>query len=213
MTGEPRTTPTSTPAAARGPSSSPASRLRTKNPNQAGRNVSPWSLRERLGMLAWMIVCALFFRPSPKMFNTWRLFLLRVFGAKVSGVPFVHSACIIRIPWHLTIEDGAALAPGAEVYNLGHVTLRKRCVVSQQAYLCAGTHELSDPMLPLLVGDIEIGPEAFLGARAMVMPGVRIGEGAVLGAGGVAGKDLDAWTIYAGNPCKPIRTRVMQPRT
>ncbi len=186
------------------------SRLRLKNPSQDGRYVSPWSLRERLGMAAWMVVSALLFRTTPKQLNPWRLMLLRVFGAKISGLPFVASSCIIKIPWQLTLEDRCALGPKSEVYNLGHVTLKARCVVSQYAYICGGTHDLSDPMLPLLVGDIVIGEEAFIGAKAMILPGVVVGDGAVLGAGAVAAKDLEPWSIYAGNPARLIRKREMQ---
>lgn len=158
-------------------------------------------------MLAWMIVSAALFRPTPKQLNSWRLFLLGLFGTKITGRPFVAPSCIIKIPWQLTLEDRSALAPKSEVYNLGHVTLKARCVVSQYAYLCGGTHDLSDPALPLLVGDIVIGEEAFVGAKALILPGVHVGKGAVLGAGAVASKDLEPWTIYAGNPCKAIKDR------
>lgn len=184
-----------------------SSRVRVKNPAQGGRYVSPWSVRERLGMAAWMVVSVLLFRTTPKQLNPWRLMLLRVFGAKISGLPFVAPSCIIKLPWHLTLEDRSALGPKSEVYNLGHVTLKARCVVSQYAYICGGTHDLSDPMLPLMVGDIVIGEEAFIGAKAMILPGVSVGEGAVLGAGAVAAKDLEPWTVYVGNPARALRKR------
>lgn len=188
----------------------PSSRIRLKNPDQAGRYSSPWSLKERLGMLAWIIVDACLCRPSPKPLNGWRLFWLRRFGCKISGKPFVHPKSIIKIPWQLTLEDRCALAPHAEIYNLGHVTLKARCTVGQYTYICGGTHDLSDPMLPLQVGDIVIGVEAFIGAKALVLPGVIIGEGAVLGAGAVATKDLEPWTVYAGNPAKALKKREMR---
>ncbi len=184
-------------------------RLRVKNPSQAGRYASPWPLRERLGMALWIVVSATLFRPTPKQLNKWRLFLLKLFGAKISGLPFVAPSCIIKIPWQLTLEDRSALGPRSEVYNLGHVTLKARCVVSQYAYLCGGTHDLSDPALPLIVGDIIVGEEVFIGAKAFVMPGIELGEGSVLGAAAVATRDLEPWTIYGGNPAKPIRKREM----
>jgi putative colanic acid biosynthesis acetyltransferase WcaF len=184
-----------------------ASRIRQKNPNQTDRYASPWSLKERLGMLAWLIVEKLLCRTTPKQMNGWRLFWLRQFGCKISGTPFVHPTAIIKIPWQLTLEHRAALAPGVEVYNLGHVTLREKCVVSQHTYICGGTHDLADPQLPLLVGDIEIGAEVFIGAKVLLLPGVRIEAGAVIGAGSVVSKDMPTWTICAGNPCKPLKPR------
>lgn len=188
----------------------PGSRIRIKNPAQAGRYSSPWSMREKLGMLLWLIVAALFFHTTPKPLNAWRLFLLRLFGCNITGRPSVHGSCIIKIPWQLTLEDRAALGPKSEVYNLGHVTLKRACVVSQYAYICGGTHDLTVPGQPLQVGDIVIGEEAFLGAKTLVLPGVHVGTGAVLGAGAVAAKDLEPWMIYVGNPAKALKKREMR---
>lgn len=187
-----------------------AARLRLKNPDQAGRYASPWSRRERLGMGLWLVVQHTLYRCTPKALNGWRVWLLRLFGAKVHGRPFVHPASVVKIPWQLTLHDRAALAPGVEVYNLGHVTLRERCVVSQHTYICGGTHDLADPQLPLVVGDIEIGEEAFVGAKALILPGVHVGKGAVIGAGAVVGKDMPEWMVCAGNPCRPLKKREMR---
>jgi putative colanic acid biosynthesis acetyltransferase WcaF len=147
------------------------------------------------------------FRTTPKPFVRWRLFLLRLFGCKISGRPFVAPSAIIRMPWQLALEDRATLGAGAEVYNLGFVRLGARCTVAQQAYLCGGTHDLEDPSLPLVTGQIVIGEDCFIGVRALVLPGVNIGDGAVIGAGSVVARDLPAWTVYAGNPCRPLRPR------
>jgi putative colanic acid biosynthesis acetyltransferase WcaF len=174
---------------------------------QSTRTTSPWTVRERIGMLVWRAVWLLLFRPSPKPLKVWRLALLRLFGARISGRPFVASSAKVRIPWLLTIEPNACLGEGAEVYNLGPVRLGPRCVVAQHVYLCAGTHDLADPDLPLMTGPIDVGADAFVGAKALVLPGVVIAEGAVVGAGSVVTKDLPAWTISAGNPCRAIKPR------
>jgi putative colanic acid biosynthesis acetyltransferase WcaF len=105
------------------------------------------------------------------------------------------------------MEDRACLGPDSEVYNLGHVVLRARSTIAQHCYLCAGTHDLSTPELPLVVGPIEIGPDVFVGAKAIILPGVFVGEGAVIGAAAVVTKDVAPWTIVAGNPARPIRER------
>lgn len=73
--------------------------------------------------------------------------------------------------------------------------------------LCGGSHDLSSRRLPLLIGDIDIGPDAFIGARAIILPGVTIGEGAVVGAGAVVTRDVAPWTMVAGNPAKVIGHR------
>src|SRR4051794_1291867 len=105
---------------------------------------SPWTLRLRIKLLIWKAAWLLLFRPTPKFLFDWRVLLLRCFGARVSGRPFVASTAIIRMPWNLTLEDRACLGEHAEAYNLGPITLKARCTIAQHAYLCAGTHELSD---------------------------------------------------------------------
>jgi acetyltransferase-like isoleucine patch superfamily enzyme len=58
-----------------------------------------------------------------------------------------------------------------------------------------------------MVGDITIGPNAFVGARACVLPGITIGEGCVVGAAAVVTRDTAPWTIVAGNPARTIGHR------
>ena len=53
-------------------------------------------------------------------------------------------------------------------------------------------------------GDIEIEDDAYIGANCTIMPGVKIGEGAVVGVNSLVKKDLEPWTIYVGTPCKAI---------
>ncbi len=174
---------------------------------QTHRGSSPWTRGERIKWVVWCWVYWFLFRPTPKTWKRWRLFLLRRFGARISGSPFVSNTAIIRFPWKLEMEDRACLAPRSEVYNLGPVKLGAGCVISQEAYLCCGTHDLEDPKLPLVTAPIEIGAEAFIGARAFIMPGVNVGTGGVVGAGSVLTKDCPPWTICAGNPAKPLKER------
>jgi putative colanic acid biosynthesis acetyltransferase WcaF len=76
--------------------------------------------------------------------------------------------------------------------------------VAQEAYLCTGTHDFSNPARPLQTSKILIGKSAFVGARAFVMPGVTIGEKAIVGACSVVTKDVHANTCVAGNPARLI---------
>jgi putative colanic acid biosynthesis acetyltransferase WcaF len=174
---------------------------------------SPWARATRLKFLLWQAAYVLLFRPTPKPFYPWRVLLLRLFGAQVSGKPFVAASAIVRMPWQLVLEDRACLGARSEVYNLARVILRARCTVAQQAYLCAGTHDFSDPALPLVVGEIEIGEDAFVGARAFVLPGVVIGAGAVVGACSVVTKDVPPWAVVVGNPAKFLKNRIVQTTT
>jgi acetyltransferase-like isoleucine patch superfamily enzyme len=79
--------------------------------------------------------------------------------------------------------------------------------ISPEAYLLSLTHDLQDPRFSTVGKEVVIHDHAWLGARAMVMPGVTIGEGAVVGAGAVVTKDVPPYTIVAGVPARKIGER------
>ena len=95
----------------------------------------------------------------------------------------------------------------AEIYNPAPVTLGSHAILSQDAYVCAATHDYDDPAFPLIAYAMNIGAYAWVCARASVAPGVNVGEGAVLGLGSVATRSLDAWTVYAGVPAIKVKER------
>ena len=181
--------------------------LRYKAECQESRGATSWSRREAITIRLWRIVWLFGARWTPKKFNRWRLFLLRLFGAKIAGRPFVDASASIYAPFNLTLFDKACLAPKVVVYSLGQVILREKAIVSQESYLCGGTHDFDKETCPLMVGDIDIGAECFIGARAFILPGVTIGSRALIGACSVVTKDVPANVVVGGNPASVIRER------
>ncbi len=161
----------------------------------------------RIRQQLWILTYWLLFRPSPKPLAGWRRALLRLFGAQMSPTAFVASGARINRPWNLRMDSGASLASGAEAYALGSIHLGPRCTIAQEAFLCTGTHDLEDPKAPLVVGHIEVGPDVFVGARAIILPGVHLSEGCVVGAGSVVPRDVSPWTVVVGNPARAVRER------
>jgi putative colanic acid biosynthesis acetyltransferase WcaF len=90
---------------------------------------------------------------------------------------------------------------------LGPIAIAEGATIAQEAYLCTGTHDFSDAALPLQTAAIAIGVDAFVGARALILPGVTIGDRAVVGAGAVVPKDVPPGAIVAGNPARIIGVR------
>jgi putative colanic acid biosynthesis acetyltransferase WcaF len=133
--------------------------------------------------------------------------VLKVFGAKLSGTPFIHSKARIQIPWNLTMRHRACLGEYANAYSLGKIEVLEGATVAQDAYLCTGTHNFHDPSLQLITKPITIGANAFIGARAMILPGIIIGDQAIVGAMSVVSKDVPDHQIVAGNPAKKIGER------
>lgn len=174
---------------------------------QPSAYASPWSTRRRVALLLWSATWTVLCRWTPKPLNPLRLTVLRAFGARLEGTPFVHSRARISQPWHLHMHDRACLGDGAVAYNLGPIEIGTGATVAQEAYLCTGTHDFTLPHLPLQTAPIRIGAHAFIGARAFVMPGVVVGERAIVGAASVVTRQVGNRMIVAGNPARIIGER------
>lgn len=177
------------------------------NPAQTSAYESPWSGSNRFLRMLWELCWFVFCAWTPKPFNDWRLFWLRVFDAKIEGRPFVHQRARIAIPWNLTLHDHACLGDRANAYSLGEIEIGARATVAQEAYLSTASHDFARPEMPLTSAKITIGEDAFIGARAFVLPGITIGARSVIGACSVITRDIPADVVAAGNPCRTIRSR------
>ncbi len=170
-----------------------------------------FSVRHRTLRLAWGIAWALLAAWTPAPLHRWRAFLLRLFGARLARNARVHGSTRIWYPLHLVMEENTLIGRGAIIYCIAPVRIGRGAVISQGAHLCTGSHDIDDASFQLTARPITVGANAWVAAEAFVGLGVSIGEGAVLGARGVAFGDLAAWTVYAGNPARPIRARVTSP--
>lgn len=162
---------------------------------------------DRIARACWGLAHLLLVRFSPRPLHAWRAWVLRAFGAKLGSHCHVYPAARIWAPWNLVCEDAVGIADGAVIYNPAPIRLASHCIVSQDAFLCGATHDLDDPAFPMVAKSIAIGRYAWICARAVVCPGVVVGDGAVLGIASVATRQLDPWTVYAGSPARALRRR------
>jgi putative colanic acid biosynthesis acetyltransferase WcaF len=153
------------------------------------------------------VVYALLFRPTLRPMHAWRAFLLRCFGAKLGPNCHIYRKVVIWAPWNLICADAVAIGDEAVIYNAAPLRLGSHAIVSQQAYVCTATHDYDDPGFPMTIAPITIGNYAWVCARACVLPGLTIGDGAVLALGAIATRNLEPWKVYAGNPAKLIKER------
>jgi putative colanic acid biosynthesis acetyltransferase WcaF len=166
-----------------------------------------FTFSNRVRRAFWNCTYALLFRYSPRPLHRWRAFLLRRFGARLGSNCRIYPKARIWAPWNLICDELATVADGAIVYNPSPIEIGSHAILSQEAFLCGATHDLEKPGFQLVSGPITIGPYAWICARATVQMGVRVSEGAVLGLGAVATKDLEPWTIYGGIPARKLRPR------
>lgn len=169
-----------------------------------------FSFKNRLKRVIWQVVFIGLFRFSPRPFYQWRCFLLRLFGAKIGQHCHIYPKVSIWAPWNLEMADHSCLADDVICYSQDKIYLGERAIVSQGAFLCAGSHDYNDPEFQLITAPISIEKDAWVCAQAFVGPGVTIEEGAVLGARGVSFKNLPAWTIFAGNPAVYVKDRILK---
>jgi putative colanic acid biosynthesis acetyltransferase WcaF len=172
----------------------------------ANRNARKYSRKLQLMRFLWGCVLP-FFRFSPRICFGWRTFLLRLFGAKIGKQTHIYNSAIIYMPWNLTIGNQSSIGEWALVYNLGPIIIGNQTTISQRTHLCAGTHDFTDPSLPLLKPAIFIKDQVWVCADAFVGPGVVVNEGAIVGARAVVMKEVSAWVVVAGNPAQIIRKR------
>lgn len=171
---------------------------------------SPHSFANKAGRVLWAIVWCLLFRPSPRVLYGWRRSLLRMFGATIGRNARIAPSVRVWAPWNLEIGDEASLAYRVDCYSVDRIRIGAHATVSQEAFLCTATHDVTDPHMGLVTAPIIIEDQAWVCARAFVAPGVHIGIGGVVGACGVATRDVAPWTIVAGNPARVIKPRHLQ---
>ena len=133
--------------------------------------------------------------------------LLRLFGATLGPNCHFYPGSKIWAPWNLVCADQVTAANGAEIYNPAPMHFGSHAIVSQDAFVCGATHDYNSAAFPLLAYEMHFGARSWVCARAMVAPGVSLGEGAVLGLGSVATRTLPPWTVWAGSPATHVRDR------
>ncbi len=145
---------------------------------------------------------------GPRFLSSWRVFLLRLFGASIGRRVLVCGRVKVLMPWNLAVGDTVAIAERVDIYNFARVEIGASTCISQGVWFCTGTHDYEAAGFPLIWRSIVVGPGVWIGAEAFLHPGVSVGEGAVVGARSVVAAAVEPWTVNGGNPCQLIRNRI-----
>lgn len=170
------------------------------------------SLGSKIARVMWMVAWTILFRPTPRgnLFRPWRIFLLKLFGADVRWTSNVLPSCRIWQPWKLKMGAYACLSADVDCYTVAPIVIGDNATVSQGVRLCTAGHDITSRTMELTTAPITIGANAWIAGWAIVLPGVTVGEGAVVGAGTVVTKDVEPWTVVGGNPAKVIKKRELR---
>ncbi|WP_455497013.1 putative colanic acid biosynthesis acetyltransferase [Coprobacter sp.] len=160
--------------------------------------------------MAWTVVWAIFARPLPRSIGSgWKRFLLRLFGAKLASTAIVYSSAKVYYPANLVMGEYSCLASDVNCYNVALIKIGANTTISQGAFLCTASHDISNPLNPLITAPVIIADQAWVAADAFIGMGVKVGQGAVIGARACVFKDVEPWTIVGGNPAKFIKNRII----
>lgn len=167
--------------------------------------------KHQLIRILWCLVWTLCARWLPRSVgSSWKRFLLRLFGAKIAPTAIVYSTARIFYPKNLAMEAYSCLASNVNCYNVAPIYIGANTTVSQGAFLCTASHDITDSKNHLIMASIVIKDQAWIGARAYIGMGVTIGQGAVVGATASVYKDVAPWTVVGGNPAKFIKNRIIK---
>lgn len=160
--------------------------------------------------LIWFFINVLFFINPLNPFSFMKIVFLRMFGAKVGHGVVIKPSVNIKYPWNLHIGDNVWIGEKVWIDNLGRVTIESNVCISQGAMLLCGNHSYKKQTFDLIVKDIKLEEGCWVGAQAVVCPGVTLHSHSVLGVNSVANRSLEAYTVYQGNPISKVRKRIVE---
>lgn len=176
-----------------------------------GKYINHLGRKHQIVRLLWTICWGVGARWIPRsMASGWKRFLLRCFGAKIAKTAVVYSSAKVYYPANLTMDDYACLASDVNCYNVAPIHIGKFATISQGAFICTASHDITTPTHDLITAPISIFEQAWIGAEAFVGMGVSVNEGAVVGARAAVFKDVEPWSVVGGNPAKFIKKRIVK---
>lgn len=168
-----------------------------------------WYRPGRSGLIQalWFFIGLPILRSRLLPFSSLRCRLLRMFGARIGRGTVIKPGVRVKYPWLFGTGDYCWIGEDCWIDNLAPVTLGSNVCISQGVYVCTGNHDWSDPAFGLMIKGIEIHDGAWVGAKAVLAPGVAISECAVVAAGSVITQDVPRFEVYGGNPARFLRRR------
>ncbi|HLC83472.1 MAG TPA: WcaF family extracellular polysaccharide biosynthesis acetyltransferase [Bacteroidia bacterium] len=139
-----------------------------------------------------------------------KVFILRLYGAKIGSGVVIKPRVNIKYPWKLIVGNNVWIGENVWIDNLGQVTIGDNVCLSQGSFFLCGNHDYKKQTFDLVVGDIILEDGVWIGAKAIVCPGVTCFSHSVLSVGSVATSNLEAYKIYQGNPASVVRERIIQ---
>lgn len=168
------------------------------------------SRKHQIVRLIWCIIWTICASWLPRSVGKgWKNLLLRLFGAKIAKTAHIYSSAKVYYPANLIMGEYSCLASDVDCYNVAPIIIGDNATISQGAFLCTASHDITKSLNPLITAPIIVQDQAWVAADAFVGMGVTVGQGAVVGARTCVFKDVEPWTVVGGNPAKYIKKRII----
>ena len=158
----------------------------------------------------WWIVQSVLVATSPQFMYGWRRFVFRAFGAKIGENVLLRPSVKMTFPWHVEIGDETWVGDNVVLYSLGQIKIGSHVVVSQNSYICTGTHDFLNVNFDMERHPVVIEDQVWLANDVYVAPGVTVERGCVVGTRSSVFNDLPSGMICYGSPAKPKKARLAE---
>ena len=160
-------------------------------------------------IFTWYCISTLFFRSGIIPFSIILVAILKLFGARIGKDVRIKPFVNIKYPWKLNIGHHTWIGENCCIENLASVSLGENVCLSQGCMILTGNHNYKSAEFDLITLPVNIEDGAWIGAKAVVCPGVVVASHAVLTVSSIAVQNMEAYSIYQGNPAIKIRTRII----
>jgi putative colanic acid biosynthesis acetyltransferase WcaF len=161
-------------------------------------------------IMLWYFLNVLFIKNSWNPSGKLKIFVCRIFGAKIGKGVIIKPGVNIKYPWLLQIGEYSWIGENVWIDNLDKVIIGANVCISQGALILCGNHNYKKSTFDLITGPITLEDGVWIGAKAAVCPGITAHSHSILTVNSVATRNLDPYTIYSGNPAQPIRKRIIK---
>jgi acetyltransferase-like isoleucine patch superfamily enzyme len=139
--------------------------------------------------------------------HRFRCTVYRSFGMKIGPTAHVYGGLEVREPHRVSIGNGVIVGHDVILDGRGGLSVESNVNISSQTAIWTMTHDPQSSTFEATTAPVVVEKHAWLGFRCTVLPGVRIGEGAVVASGAIVTKDVAPYAIVAGVPARQVGTR------
>ena len=159
--------------------------------------------------ILWYLFSLFFFKSSWLPFSFFKVFILRIFGAKIGKSVVIKPNINIKYPWKLSLGNYVWIGENVWIDNLDNIVIGNNVCISQGAFLLCGNHNYKKDSFDLITKPIILEDGVWIGAKSTVLPGVTAKSHSILSAGSVTSKNLEPYSVYRGNPAEKVSIRTI----